>query len=127
AEGVAETLGSPSLSGLMAAAYKAAAVDITEYTINLLTGLAANKPIYAKGSLERYSANNVIVDITEVKLGIIPLPAATLKTLSGYVSLFVNTHITSENGFSIQELRVIDGQLFYRGTLPAEIRGTKLP
>ncbi len=34
---------------------------------------------------------------------------------------FVNALITSDNGFSIEELRVEDGKLYYKGTLPAEI------
>jgi hypothetical protein len=101
--------------------------DLTEYTVNLLTSLAANKPIYARGSLERFSANSVTVNIEEVQVGQIKLPQDTLRTIEYYTGLFVTTHIKSENGFSIQELRVVDGQLYYKGTLPAEIKGTQLP
>lgn len=101
--------------------------DLTDYTINLLTTLAANKPIYAKGKLERYTPNSVTINIEEVRVGQVPLPQATLRTVEYHVGVFVNTLLTAENGFSIQELRVDNGKLFYQGSLPAEIRGTKLP
>lgn len=102
-------------------------VDLTEFTVDLLSSLAANKPIYARGSLERFSANSVTIDIQEVRVGQIPLPQATLQTIEHYVGVFISTLISPQNGFNIQELRVEDGQLLYKGTMPAEIRGVKLP
>lgn len=39
---------------------------------------------------------------------------------------FVNRVLSSTNGFTIEELRVEDGALYYKGTLPAEIQGKKI-
>lgn len=37
-----------------------------------------------------------------------------------------DTVLSSTNGFTIEELRVEDGALYYKGTLPAEIQGKKI-
>lgn len=34
--------------------------------------------------------------------------------------------ISKEKGFSIEELRIEDGKLYYKGTLPAEITGVNM-
>jgi len=39
------------------------------------------------------------------------------------VTAFVNRFITNSNGFSIEELRVEEGELYFKGTLPEEING----
>lgn len=102
------------------------APDLTKFTVDLLTGLAGGKPIYAAGSLSRVSGNKINIKITSIKLGQIPLPESAISAVEEGVINFINTLIAPENGFDIQELRVENGQLFYRGTLPAEISGTKV-
>ena len=67
-----ETLEELTLALLIETASIGWQADLTDYTVDLLTSLAANKPIYARGSLERYSANSVTIDIQEFKVGQIP-------------------------------------------------------
>ena len=111
---------------LIASLFSTAQTDLTSFTVDLLTGLAVGKPIYASGRLARTSSNSVEINITSVRVGLISLPADTLRTVEFHTERFINTLISPANGFDIQELNVVDGKLYYRGTLPAEIRGTQL-
>lgn len=112
---------------LVAILFSTAQTDLTGFTVDLLTGLAAGKPIYASGRVARTSSNSVEINVTSVRVGMISLPADTLRTVEYHTERFINNLISPDNGFDIQELHVVDGQLYYRGTLPAEIRGTQLP
>ena len=107
--------------------FSTAQTDLTGFTVDLLTGLAAGKPIYASGRVARTSSNSLEIGVTSVRVGMVSLPADTLRTVEFYTAQFINNLISPENGFDIQELNVVDGQLYYRGTLPAEIRGKQLP
>ncbi|NJD02675.1 MAG: hypothetical protein FIA99_08795 [Ruminiclostridium sp.] len=104
-----------------------AASSVNDVLINYLTTVAKNKPIYSKGRLERTSANTIDISIESIQVGRVPLPSGTVKTVESYTIGFVNAFISKDNGFSIEELRIEDGQLYYKGTLPAEISGKELP
>jgi hypothetical protein len=112
---------------LVAVIFSSAQTDLTGFTVDLLTGLAAGKPIYASGRLARSSSNSVEINVTSVRVGMISLPDETLRQVEYHTEQFVNNLISPENGFDIQELNVVDGKIYYKGTLPAEIRGTQLP
>ena len=103
-----------------------AASSVNDILINYLTTVAKNKPIYSKGKLERTSPNTIDISIETIQVGRVPLPASTVKMVESYTIGFVNALISNDNGFSIEELRIEDGQLYYKGTLPAEISGKEL-
>lgn len=100
--------------------------SMSDTVIKIITNVAANKPVYAKGTLIRTSSNSISIDITSLQVGQLQMSDSVINKVETEVVRFVNGLITSSNGFSIEELRVEDGALYYKGTLPAEIQGTKL-
>ena len=98
----------------------------SDTVIKVISSVASNKPVYAKGTLSRTNANAVSIHIATLKVGQLTLSDDIVRKVESEVLLFVNKLLTSTNGFTIEELRVEDGALFYKGTLPAEINGTKL-
>lgn len=106
--------------------YSFAAITVTDFVVKYLSGIVNNKPIYAKGKLERTSANSLSLNIESISVGQVTLSADIVKRVQSATEDFVNTIISKENGFSIDELRIEDGKLYYKGTLPAEVQGTKI-
>lgn len=98
----------------------------TDTVIKIITSVAVNKPVYANGTLSRSDSNAVSIHITTLKVGQLTLSDDIVRKVESEVLRFVNGLLTSTNGFTIEELRVEDGALYYKGTLPAEIKGTKL-
>lgn len=98
----------------------------SDTVIKIITSVASNKPVYAKGTLSRTDSNSVSIHISTLKVGQLTLSDDIVRKVESEVLFFVNRLLSSTNGFSIEELRVEDGALFYKGTLPAEINGTKL-
>ena len=98
-------------------------ISLTDSLIKYLSNLVENKPIYARGTLEKTGYNQVSVSIEEIRVGFIPLNRSTVDTVEEKTELFVNTFITSQNGFRIEELRIENGKIYYKGTLPSEIEG----
>ncbi|MGV8145498.1 MAG: hypothetical protein ACLKAK_00935 [Alkaliphilus sp.] len=97
--------------------------DLTTHVINYITSIANNMPVYARGHLSRTSDNTISIDISELKVGRVAMPERVVVIVEREVVKFVNSLITSQNGFTIEELRIEDGKLYYKGTLPAEIKG----
>jgi hypothetical protein len=122
-EGFLDTLRVNTPGLIMLSLVKGNVISLTETLVNYLMELVDNKPIYASGTLIKSDSNHVSVDIVTLKVGSLPLPESTIDTVEEKTEIFVNTFITSENGFRIDELRVEDGALYYRGTLPSEIEG----
>lgn len=75
------------------------------------------------------TSNNMtdtVIEITHLQVGQFTLSDDIVRKVESEVLNFVNQLISSTNGFAIEELRVEDGALFYKGTLPAEIKGAKI-
>ncbi len=100
--------------------------SITDTVIKFITNVAANKPVYAKGTLTKTSEHSVTVHIESLKVGQLPLGADVISKVETEVVNFVNTLLSESNGFSIEELRIENGSIYYKGTLPAEIKGQKI-
>lgn len=100
--------------------------SISDTVVNFITNVAANKPVYASGTLARTTDKSVSIHIESLKVGQIAMSAEVIARVEEEVLQFVNTILASTEGFAIQELRVEDGALYYKGTLPAEIQGKKI-
>ena len=98
-------------------------LSLTQKLVEYLSQAVNNKPIYAKGILERSGYNTVKVKIEEIKVGFVPLDRSTLDLIEEKTEYFVNNFLSSDNGFKLEELRIDDGKLYYKGTLPKEITG----
>lgn len=107
-------------------AFTSASNDLTDFVTNYITTVAANKPVYAKGQLLKTSSNTISVKIESLKVGQISMNAQVISRVEREVVAFVNGFITSDNGFHIETLRVEDGKLYYKGTLPESINGTQI-
>lgn len=104
----------------------AAASGLGDTIVNVITAVAVNKPVYASGSLVKRSNNSVDLNITSLKVGQLSMNQSVIDRVEMETLRFVNTLLSEVNGISIEELRVENGQLYYKGTLPAEIKGVKL-
>jgi hypothetical protein len=100
--------------------------SVSDTVIKIISSVASNKPVYARGTLSRANDNAVSIEITTLKVGQLTLGEDVVQKVEDQVLIFVNRLLSSSNGFMIEELRVEDGALFYKGTLPAEIKGTQL-
>jgi len=99
---------------------------IKDTIVNFITNVAMNKPVYASGSLVKVSNNSVSLDITSLKVGQIPMSNEVIEKVEYETLRFVNGLLSEVNGISIEELRVENGELYYKGTLPSEIKGVKI-
>lgn len=100
--------------------------NITDTVIKFITNTAVNKPVYAKGTLSRTTDQSVSIHIESLKVGQIPMSQNVVSKVETEVLRFVNNVLSSTEGFTIEELRVEDGALYYKGSLPAEIQGKKI-
>ncbi len=100
--------------------------SVTEIIIGYITNLVNRSPVYATGELYRDSENTVRININSLRVGRISLPQDTIRKVEYETLRVVNTIISPENGFHIEELHIKDGKFHYKGTLPAEVYGEKL-
>jgi hypothetical protein len=98
-----------------------AAISLPDFLVNFITSLANNTSVYASGSLVRNNANKVTVRIDTLTIGKINMSSDVINRVEQGVTDFVNMLITSGNGFHIEELKIENGKLHYKGTLPAQI------
>jgi hypothetical protein len=61
-----------------------------------------------------------------LKVGQIPMSNEVIEKVEYETLRFVNGLLSDVNGISIEELRVENGELYYKGTLPSEIKGVKI-
>lgn len=121
--GILDVIRSKNVSVVFLSLMKGTMISLTERLVDYLAGVVSNKPIYAKGTLTKSGMNEVSVNIESVRVGSVPLNRETLDLIEEKTEFFVNTFISSTNGFRIDELRIEDGKLYYKGTLPQEIEG----
>ncbi len=91
-----------------------------------LTNMLNNRPVYAQGNLSRASSNAVDIQINQLTIGRIPLTSGITERVELETTKLVNRIISQSNGFSIEELKVEDGRLNYKGTLPKHIKGERI-
>lgn len=99
---------------------------LTEQLIGMVTDYVGNKPVYANGFLRKTGTNSVEVDITSLSVGQIPMNDQVVGRTESEVTRILNAVLAPEHGFYIEELRIESGQLYYKGTLPAEIKGSQM-
>ena len=100
--------------------------SITKALIDYIVSYVDNRPVYAMGELYRDSANSVQINISSLKVGQIPMPQTVIDRVELETVRIVNSIISRDNGFHIEEMEVRDGAIYYRGTLPAEVEGVRL-
>lgn len=98
-------------------------VSTTDNIIKYISGLVDGKPVYAKGYLRRVDNNTVDIEISSLQVGVVPMTTDVISRVEREVLMIVNALISADHGFSIEELRVEKGQLYYKGTMPNEIQG----
>ncbi len=103
-----------------------ASSTLTEFVVDYITNAANNKPVYATGSLSRAGNQSIRANIDTLYVGRIPMNDYVIQRVEDEVERIANAIITEENGFYIEELRVENGQLYFKGTLPAEIHGIRM-
>lgn len=101
--------------------------SVTDVVIDYITRVANNRPVYATGELTRASYNSVDVNIERLTVGRVPMSEEVVKRVEQETVRIINGIIAPENGFHIEELQVNEGELYYKGTLPAEVEGVRLP
>lgn len=133
-DGFAQFLRSYGLVGWepgFTAALRVAAVmplsgGLTEQLVAYVADYVGNKPVYANGYLRKTGPNAVEADITTLKVGQLSMNDAVISRTEYEVTRILNAVIAPEHGFSIEELRIEEGRIYYKGTLPEEITGTSL-
>ena len=121
--GILDSLKKNDVRFIMLSMARGGTLSLTQMVVERLSGLVGGKPIYAKGTLKKAGINSVHVKIDAIKVGLIPLDRATIDTVEEITEDFVNTFLASSNAFTLEELRIEDGKLYYKGTLPKEIEG----
>ena len=103
-----------------------ASSTLTDFVVDYITNAANNKPVYATGNLTRAGNQRIRADIDTLYVGRIPMNDYVIQRVEYEVERIANAIITQENGFHIEALRVEDGKLYFKGTLPAEIHGIRM-
>lgn len=92
-----------------------------ETYINTLKG----KYVYFKGSLERVNNEKFEAWVDQASVGLIPLPTGQVNTYMTQVGTEINSILSRINGFSAEQFSFDSSGLYFKGTVPKEIRGTK--
>ena len=100
--------------------------SLTDAIVGYIANLVDGKPVYATGELYRDSNNSVNIKIEKLMVGRASLPQDVIEKVEYETLKVVNSIISPENGFHIEELHVRDGSIYYKGNLPDEIEGRKL-
>jgi len=98
---------------------------LMDQAVNYVANVANNKPVYTSGKLTRTSHDSVNIQLDQLTVGRVPVPNEALHRVGEETERVVNTIITQQNGFHIEELRVDEGRLHYKGTLPSEVEGRR--
>ncbi len=91
--------------------------EVVDYVVKTISG----KLIYTKGDIALKQSGEIDIVIDDLRIGMITVPQNIKEEVQRELAIMVNSIITPENGFSIEELRFEDGQLYYRGTVPSKL------
>ncbi|MGE5654262.1 MAG: hypothetical protein ACM3ZQ_08410 [Bacillota bacterium] len=92
-----------------------------ESYINTLKG----KCVYLKTSLERVDNKKFEAWVDQASIGLAPLPTGQVNTYLTQVGTEINSIISRMNGFSAEQFSFDSSGLYFKGTIPKEIRVAK--
>ena len=78
-------------------------------------------PVYLKTKIDKASDNSITADIQTLSLGKISLPENVISKVESSAIPAINRMLQNYNGLSIQELKIVDGKMHFKGTIPSEI------
>jgi len=84
--------------------------------------MAKGKTVYIKTSLERVGNKKFEAVIEQASIGRIPLPVEQLNSYMERVGTEINATLARMNGFSAEEFSFDTSGLYYKGSIPSEIR-----
>jgi hypothetical protein len=111
----------PSIAYLQTLGIINSPATLNSKIVEYVTAFVADKPVYATGELSRTSTKSLTVRIDSLQVGLMPMNEEVISRVETGVEQFVNRFISSVDSFTIEELRVENGKLYFKGTLPAEI------
>jgi hypothetical protein len=93
--------------------------------IDIAKGKVKNLPVYVKLKVNKASNKSVAVEIEKVAVGRLSLPNNIEKQVEKPLVSMVNDIIQKYEGFSMEQLRFDSNGLYFKGTLPGAVTGTK--
>ena len=75
--------------------------------------------------MNKASNKSVAVEIEKVSVGRLPLPNNIEKQVENAVVPMVNNIMQKYEGFAMDQLRFDNNGLYFKGTLPGTVTGTK--
>ena len=93
--------------------------------IDIAKGKVKNLPVYVKLSVNKASNKSVAVNIEKVSVGRLSLPNNIEKQVEKPLVSMVNNIMQKYDGFSMDKIRFDKDGLYFKGTLPGTVVGTK--
>ena len=87
--------------------------------------MVKGKSIYIKTTLERVDNKNFEAVIEQASIGRIPLPVGQLNSYMERVGTEINAKLARMKGFSAEEFSFDSAGLYFKGSIPSEIRAAK--
>lgn len=80
-------------------------------------------PVFASGKVSKVDIRSVKINVSQAKLGKIPIPSNFNPKIEEILNEFTNQKLAEINNFEIEELEFRDGFLHFKGNLPEEAAG----
>ncbi|WP_242492642.1 hypothetical protein [Methanolobus psychrotolerans] len=87
-------------------------IDLKDY------GYDFKGPVYAEGSISKASDSSIQIDITNAKVGLLPLPEGSADQGAQELESLINSHLAKMPGLNIETLDISNGNLNFNGDFP---------
>lgn len=100
-------------------------VSLDSYGIadnNLVKAAISGTPVYVRVKLDMASPKSVQADFENIAIGRIPLSQDIVQKVENEAVPLVNSILAKYDNFEMQELRLDEGSLYYKGTAPDQVK-----
>ena len=80
---------------------------------------ALNAPVYVKGAIDSFTSRSVNLRLDKAEVAGVGVGADQLQQAQDMANSYINQYIAQTPGISIEDIRIEDGKLKFKGTFPA--------
>ncbi|MFA6512185.1 MAG: hypothetical protein WCV86_03625 [Patescibacteria group bacterium] len=77
-----------------------------------------NAPVYIAGDIAKASEKGIALDLTALKVGLLPIPGNILQQVEDFAEGVINDRMQDIDGFTIETLEFTDDGIVFTGTHP---------
>lgn len=94
--------------------------DVIDKGYEIVKPFGANLPISTQGTIE-INNNVVVLDIQSISVAYLPIPTEIITQYTPNLESMVNTELKRDNKHNVKSLKIENGNILFKGTLPSKI------